>query len=167
MSVFDLAFNELMKLEGDYSNDTLDTGGETKFGISAKFYPNLNISSLTKEMAMMIYRRDWWDKYKYQFITSQPLANKVFCASVNMGALNAHKCLQRACRACGENIEDDGILGQNTYKAIGQTYILTLMAAYRSELAGYYRVVANVKSAHGDPEWGNRFLKGLLNRAYL
>ena len=29
--------------EGGYNNDALDMGGETKYGITKRFYPHLNI----------------------------------------------------------------------------------------------------------------------------
>jgi lysozyme family protein len=50
----------LMGAEGGYVNDKLDRGGETKYGISKKSYPNVDIVNLTKEEAAEIYRKDYW-----------------------------------------------------------------------------------------------------------
>jgi len=47
--------------EGDYSNDPKDRGGETRYGISKRAYPNLDIKNLTRAEAKKIYRIDYWD----------------------------------------------------------------------------------------------------------
>src|SRR5208283_461080 len=39
-----------------------DAGGATKFGISSKAYPNLDIKKLTRDDAIAIYYRDYWLK---------------------------------------------------------------------------------------------------------
>ena len=47
MSDFDRAFDLLMDSEGGYSDDPLDPGGETNFGISKRAYPKEDIRFLT------------------------------------------------------------------------------------------------------------------------
>ena len=59
---FDMAFDRLMGHEGGYVNDPQDPGGETKWGVSKRSYPNLDIKNLTKEQAKKIFRKDFWDK---------------------------------------------------------------------------------------------------------
>lgn len=59
---FDTAFDRLMGHEGGYVNNPKDPGGETKWGISKRSYPHLNIKTLTKEQAKVIFRRDFWDR---------------------------------------------------------------------------------------------------------
>jgi len=61
MSFFLPAFQIVIGVEGGYSNDPRDPGGETKFGISKRAYPNVDIPRLTLEQAQGIYRRDYWD----------------------------------------------------------------------------------------------------------
>lgn len=46
--------------EGGYVNDPNDKGGETKFGISKRSYPNINIADLTRQQAELIYKADYW-----------------------------------------------------------------------------------------------------------
>ena len=53
---FEDAFDRLISHEGGYVNDPLDPGGETKFGISKRSYPTLDIAALTREDARAIYR---------------------------------------------------------------------------------------------------------------
>ncbi len=56
------AISFVLKWEGGYSNDPYDSGGETKYGISKRSYPNLDIKNLTLEQAKEIYKRNYWDK---------------------------------------------------------------------------------------------------------
>jgi hypothetical protein len=46
--------------EGGYVNDPLDLGGETKWGISKKYHPTLDIENLTPEEAAEIYYKEYW-----------------------------------------------------------------------------------------------------------
>ena len=49
---FEKAFAYIIPNEGDYIFDKNDPGGETKFGITKKSYPALNIRDLTLEDAL-------------------------------------------------------------------------------------------------------------------
>ena len=57
---FEPAIRAVLEWEGGYVHDENDPGGETKFGISKRQYPKLNIAKLTKDKARKIYRRDYW-----------------------------------------------------------------------------------------------------------
>jgi lysozyme family protein len=59
---FDQIMAFVLKHEGGYVNDPRDPGGETKYGISKRAYPRVNIKALTLEGAREIYRRDYWDR---------------------------------------------------------------------------------------------------------
>ena len=59
-SSFDLAIPIVLENEGGYVNDPADPGGETKYGISKRSYPALDIKNLTVEQATAIYLRDFW-----------------------------------------------------------------------------------------------------------
>jgi len=59
MTDFDRSITFILKWEGDL---TSDTGGLTRWGISQKSYPDLDIANLTLEEAKAIYKRDYWDK---------------------------------------------------------------------------------------------------------
>lgn len=52
----------IAKNEGGYVNDPDDSGGETKYGISKRAYPNLDIKNLTIEQAHAIYEKDYFSK---------------------------------------------------------------------------------------------------------
>lgn len=81
---FDRAVAFVLDREGGYVNDPKDRGGETKYGISKRAHPALDIKNLTKDDAIAIYRRDYWDGLKCDDLDSQ-LAFVVFDTAVNMG----------------------------------------------------------------------------------
>jgi lysozyme family protein len=45
----------VLEHEGGYSNARGDAGGETKFGISKREYPNVDIANLTRDDVIAIY----------------------------------------------------------------------------------------------------------------
>src|SRR5688572_24264776 len=54
----------IQKNEGGYvsperAKEIGDTGGETKYGISKKSYPSVDIKNLTLDQAIAIYKRDF------------------------------------------------------------------------------------------------------------
>ena len=109
--------SQVLKHEGGYVNDPTDMGGETNFGITKRWYPDLDIKNLTKEDAIEIYKKDYWDRYKLDEMPTN-LQHIYFDMVVNMGARNAGKIMQKACIAKGCDIEVDGIVGGGTRKAI-------------------------------------------------
>lgn len=85
---FDRAFALVIGQEGGYVRDALDPGGETKFGISKRAYPQVDIAALTIEAARVIYRRDYWDTLN---LDAHPW-HKALClfdCAVNMGRATA------------------------------------------------------------------------------
>ena len=108
---FDRAVAMVLRHEGGYSLDPRDPGGETRFGISKRAYPDVDILHLTEDEAKAIYRRDYWDKLRTDEIP-EPLAICLFDAAVNMGRDKAVRLLQRAC-----GVAQDGVMGGNTIAA--------------------------------------------------
>lgn len=74
----------LLKWEGGYVNDPKDPGGETKYGISKKAYPDEDIKNLSPERALQIYASDYWDKAGCDAVP-YPLNVVVFDSAVNCG----------------------------------------------------------------------------------
>lgn len=112
MSAFDKAFRVIIGHEGGYSSDPRDPGGETKFGISKRAYPHLDIKNLTLEQAKEIYRRDYWSRVRGDDLPYS-VALCLFDYAVNSGVDAAIKAAQRAL-----NLKTDGILGPITFSAI-------------------------------------------------
>lgn len=93
---FLLAMNYILENEGGYSNDKRDRGGETKYGISKKSFPNVDIKNLTIEEAEKIYKREYWDKLKLDDIEDDELRIKLFDMAVNFGVGSAIKLAKNA-----------------------------------------------------------------------
>ena len=117
-----------IELEGGFTDHPNDRGnytpsGElkgTKYGISARAYPDLDIKSLTYEEAFKIYERDYWNKViKIEY--PRELKPMLFDMSVNHGINGAIKILQRAA-----NVKPDGIVGPITLNAIKDVKLLDL-----------------------------------------
>lgn len=111
MSLFDDAFALVIGNEGGYSNNPRDPGGETRFGISKRAYPNEDIRALTLDRAKEIYRRDYWDKVRGDELPTL-VGQQVFDAAANHGAANAVRMLQSAL-----GVTIDGALGPITLRA--------------------------------------------------
>ena len=94
-----------------------DSGGLTKYGISQKAYPKLDIRNITKDQAISIYYKDYWKKGKVELLPER-LWMIYFDMVVNMGRSRATKVLQEACNHKNKNmIKVDGMIGKNTAKA--------------------------------------------------
>jgi len=109
---FDEAFGLLVDHEGGYSNDSVDPGGETKYGISKRQYPGEDIAGMTLQRAAQIYRRDYWGPAGCDALPDE-VRFDVFDMAVNSGVKTAIRTLQGA---VGE--DQDGILGPRTLQAV-------------------------------------------------
>jgi len=161
MTNFDKIIDKIIEIEGGYVNDPDDPGGETKYGISKRSYPKVNIKKLTKEKAAAIYKKDWWDKLgldDFDYV----LAAKILNHTIHIGIQPGIKCLQRAlnCASLEDSpLVEDGILGSKTkdvyFELNAYTDDTPILTSYASELACYYRFLNKPK-----------YIKGWLKRAY-
>jgi len=124
MTYFEQCFETLIGHEGGYSNDSRDPGGETKFGISKRSYPTLDIAALTLADAKQIYKRDFWDRAQCDRLPPG-LAFDVFDTAVNSGIGQAIRFLQRAA-----GVADDGVAGPLTMSAVGRWDAESLQARF-------------------------------------
>lgn len=109
---FDEAFERLIGHEGGLVDDPKDPGGLTKYGISQRSYPSVDIKALTLDDAKRIYKRDYWDALQLEHIPDG-IRFDLFDMAVNSGCFQAAKTLQRAVGA-----NEDGRLGPMTIKAM-------------------------------------------------
>ena len=124
---FDTAFERLIGHEGGYVNDVRDPGGETKYGISKRAYPNVNIASLTIDSARAIYKRDYWDRAQADKYDGA-IGFNLFDAAVNSGVVASAKMLQRAVGAV-----DDGVIGPRTVAAVKALPAAEVVARFNGE----------------------------------
>lgn len=179
---FDKAIDTVLEHEGGFVNHRDDPGGATNYGISLRTVLQMveagdlkaerfdvdgdgdidvdDIRALNVEAAEEIYFELWWQRNQYDRIDDQDIATKVFDFAVNMGSRQAHKLLQRACRACGWTLVDDGLIGPNSIRAINSVRPAVLLAAFKSEAAGFYRALTVKNEAF------ESFIDGWLIRAY-
>ena len=116
---FDDIIDEVIKSEGGsrITMDPLDAGGTTKYGISQRAYPDLDIKQLTEQEAKNIYHLDYWIPAKTDKVPAQ-IREIYFDMVVNVGQRSAVKVLQQACN--GKNTYDikvDGLIGNATIGA--------------------------------------------------
>ena len=117
LKTFDEIIEQVLEHEGGYVDDPTDSGGETKYGISKKAYPNEDIKGLTVERAKELYKRDYWDRFKVDNLPDR-IRHIYFDMCVNMGGGRATKILQEACNSKNSyKIDVDGGIGKNTIKA--------------------------------------------------
>lgn len=158
---FEKALEAVLRHEGGYVNDPKDKGGETKFGISKRAYPYLNIKALTKTDAARIYKADYWDRGRYGMIDDFLIAGRCFDLGVNCGVSRSIKFLQRAYNTVrygyGYNflgLSVDGIMGQKTAAAVN---------GYKSQCALYEALVGIARDYYRSLNQP-RFLNGWMNR---
>jgi lysozyme family protein len=116
MSAFDTIIDMVLVHEGGYVDHSSDPGGETKYGISKRAYPDVDIKNLTKEDAKELYRKDYWDRIKGDELPAS-VACVVVDYAVNSGVSRASKALQSACGIAN----GDGIIGPHSLNAVWST----------------------------------------------
>lgn len=147
-----------LKWEGGYVNDPDDAGGETKYGITKRRYPHIDIRNLTKDQAVTLYHSDYWKSYN-DSIDSYKVAAKLFDLSVNMGHKYPNKMLQRAVNKLGGNLVVDGAIGPKSIAAINNCDGDELYNAFVEMAKGRYERLARKGN-------NKKFLKGWLNRLF-
>lgn len=157
MAQFAPALAVTLKWEG---GETVDTGGFTKWGISQKAYPNLDIKNMTRAQMESIYKRDYWDRIHGDKISDQGAANYLFDYAVNAGTGAAVKAAQTVLKQrFGKPVTIDGGMGPQTLAAINATG-----AAFGPALAKYRADFYKALAARDPAKYG-RYLTGWLKRA--
>lgn len=158
------AIDFVLKMEGgaEGENDPNDPGGYTKFGISSKAYPNLDIKNLTVDQAKEIYRNDYWNACRCDELPSS-LAISVFDTAVNQGTSKARRLLQVAL-----GVIADGVIGEQTITAAHKADKRTARKFLAERLAAYANTMAkNQGLLVYAVNWSNRVLalSELINAA--
>lgn len=94
---FHAAVSYVLEREGGakITDDAQDPGGLTKYGISQRAYPNLDIRALTLQDAQQLYKRDYWDKIRGDELPDS-IAFCLFDGAVNQGVERTIRLLQLA-----------------------------------------------------------------------
>ena len=147
MNDFKKAVEFVLKHEGGYVNDPQDAGGETKFGISKRAYPNLDIKNLTRDQAIEIYKRDYWDKLPNTLPAAVHCV--LFDCAVNAGIGRALRILQAAIK-----VGQDGKWGGLSQSALTKLNQNEVLLRFSTERIMFYSVLSTF----------SRFGKGWVNR---
>ncbi len=84
----------------------------TKYGVSAKAYPNEDIANLTLDRAKLLFKRDYWDKVSGDDLPAV-VAFGLFDTAVNEGVVGSLVLAQKAL-----GLGADGVLGPHTLAAL-------------------------------------------------
>jgi len=150
---FTTAINRTLGIEGKYSNDSKDPGGETNWGISKREYPNLDIKNLTREQAVAIYQTDFWVKVNADAMPDV-LKFQALDFAVNSGIGVAVRKLQLAA-----GVADDGHWGPVTKAAVAAMPSDQLVILFLAARLEYMTLCANWQ--HDGKGWAARIVKDL------
>lgn len=134
---FNFAIQAVLEEEGGEVNDPRDPGGHTKFGISQRQYPYLDIHTLTQDHAIEIYHLDYWQAVSGDDLP-KPLGLCILDSAVNQGVGKAIRLLQSSIGA-----DVDGEIGPQTRTLIRQTPVVDLVDKFMAERAISYAGTQN------------------------
>lgn len=148
--VFMACLDLIFKLEGydRVTDDEHDTGGLTKWGISQAAFPDRDIRNLTKQDAIEIYYKSYWQAASCGSLP-YPVALIVFDCAVNQGVGASVKLLQESV-----GTPADGIVGPKTLRCVARMEVRELVLSY---------MIQRVKRYFGTRGF-DRFGRGWMNR---
>lgn len=182
MAILEKAIPTIFLHEGrTLTDDKNDPGGITHYAVSLRFlvrtgdldkdgWPDGDINhdgvidaqdirDLTADAATKLYKMYFWDKLGLDRVEDQDLATKFVDMAIPMGTYAATKNMQRAIRsAIGLKLAEDGVFGIKSLAGLNMCKPPILMAAFKSECAGYFRSIRYKGSEN--------YLNGWLRRAY-
>ena len=147
MTNFDVAFDHLLRWEGGYVNNPDDLGGETKYGLTKRRYPDLDIAAPTIEEARAMYRRDFFDGLNLGRLPDRHQYS-LFEACVSQGPHGA-SARYNGERACDRTASSAPI----TARAAEDLHAVSALANREAR----YRCIAGFRQ-------NRKFLQGWLNR---
>lgn len=116
-----------------------DNGGLTKFGISQRSYPDLDIKNLSLDSAINIYKRDYWDKIKGDKIKRFTIAFAIFDKAVNSGVETSVIQAQRVL-----SVKVDGKVGPDTLNALNSVLERDFLSRFLTvSIDAYAKIIAN------------------------
>jgi lysozyme family protein len=146
-------FDRIIGHEAGYVNNPQDPGGETKWGISKRSYPHLDIKNLTREQARDIYYNDFWLKIQGDAMPDA-LAFQCMDFAINSGIETAIRYLQRAV-----GVADDGHIGPVTLSKLGATDKNDVIMKLNAERLDYMTKLSNWPNA--SKGWARRIAQNL------
>jgi len=160
MSRFDECLKRILKHEGGYSNDPLDSGGRTNLGVTQRVWEEFvghsvteaDMKALTPQKVGSMYKLKYWNP-SYCEVLPKGLDYVVFDFAVNAGTGRSVKTLQQAIGCVA-----DGVIGPKTMAAINDANPKDLIAKFSDARADFYQGIVARKPDQA------RFIRGWLNR---
>lgn len=157
MTLFDQAFEHILKVEGDvYTDNSKDSGGPTKFGITLRTYNDLMgmncesnvIQNMTRETARSIYKTFFWYRMSLDRVAAvRPrIALIIFDQAVNRGIFGATRMIQKAINDIYRQnvLVEDGVFGEKTLNEIEKLTERQLgIQLFKNAQTSYIRIVKN------------------------
>lgn len=177
MTLFDQAFEHILKVEGDkYTDNPRDNGGPTKYGITLRTYNDLFgnlfelnadpvvIQSMTRETARSIYKTFFWYRMNLDRVgvTHPKIALIIFDQAVNRGIFGVTRMIQNAINDVYKQkvLVEDGVFGEKTLIEIAKLTEEQLgVQIFKNSQLSYVRIVKN------SPEQ-IEFLEGWIKRTH-
>lgn len=154
---FDPKFRNLIERvlghEAGYVNNPKDPGGETKWGISKRSYPTLDIKNLTREGAIAIYHDDFWE-HIHADVLPDALDYQLLDSAVNSGIPQSLRFLQRAL-----GVADDGHFGPHSRAALLKADLNDVLFLFLAERLEFMTKLNNWENA--SKGWARRIAMNL------
>lgn len=154
-------FQMLVNDRGNY-NSLKELVG-TNFGISAKVYekqigrpPTISdMKNISQSKAHQIFKNQFWDSIKADFIASQAVAETFADHAINASPYYSTKIMQRTLNdVFGKSLVVDGISGNKTISAINNVDPTQLFNAFSKGRKSYYNSLKDC--VHFCPAWHGR-----------
>ena len=157
---FEECLKRILKHEGGFVNDPLDSGGMTNLGVTKRVWEEFvghpvseaDMRALTPEKVGKLYKQKYWNS-AYCEVLPKGLDYVVFDFAVNAGTGRSVKTLQQVI-----GVLADGIIGPRTMAAINASNAKDLITKFSDARADFYQGIVARKPDQV------RFIKGWLNR---
>lgn len=143
MTAFERALQHTLGIEGGFSSDAADSGGDTRWGITEavarEFGYKGDMATLPLEFASDVYRQKYWNLLQLDLVAAlnEQVATEMFDTAVNTGVSYAGKSLQRTLNVFNReqndfpDVEVDGIIGPATLRSLRAFLALRGIAGVR------------------------------------
>lgn len=154
---FDDAFTALELIEGGYSNDPQDPGGETMYGITARLARAYGYTGAMRDLplifAQSIARREFWTPLHCDELPAD-IRYDVFDCAYNNGSELSATCLQTAAKC-----SVDGKIGPATVAAVNAAPVDQIRRLFNAERLMAYTSLAGWD--HDGKGWARRVATNL------
>ena len=160
MSRFNISLQRILKHEGGFVNDPLDSGGITNLGVTKRVWEEFvghpvseaDMRNLTVEKVSRLYKQRYWDRVQADKLP-KGVDYVVFDFAINAGVGRAIKTLQSTVGST-----PDGIIGNRTLARINAMDAKELVQQYSDARVDFYQGIVARKPDQV------RFIRGWLNR---